>query len=157
MNNAPPLVRSAYYVGPLLVWMLVIFGFSTDVASAEKTRPAVGGVLSRLFPGIARRLTRAQLERVDWNLRKSAHVTEYAILAILAFRAVAFGDPTFRNRNVVLPFLIGVLYAASDEYHQSFTASRGAKAADVTFDAFGVTVGLLLCLWRHAAATRPSR
>ena len=151
MNKAPRLVRAAYYAGPLVVWMLVIFGFSTDAASAERTRPAVGGILRRLLPGLARRLTPAQIDRVDWNIRKSAHVTEYAILAILAYRAVAFGNPAFRNRNVALPFLIGVLYAASDEYHQSFYASRGGKAADVTFDTFGVTLGLLLCLWRHAA------
>jgi len=149
MNNLP-LGRAIFYVGPLLFWMLVIFGFSTDAASAERTRPAVNSILSRLLPGLARRLTNTQIERVDWNLRKGAHVTEYAILAILAYRAVAFGNPTFRNRNVVLPFLIGVLYAASDEYHQSFYASRGATAADVTFDTFGVTMGLLLCLWQHA-------
>jgi VanZ family protein len=149
MNNTP-LGRAVYYTAPLLLWMLVIFSFSTDAASAERTRPAMNSILRRLLPGLARRLTDAQLERVDWNIRKSAHVTEYAILAILAYRAVAFGNPSFRNRNIVLPFLIGVLYAASDEYHQSFYASRGAKAADVTFDTFGVTLGLLLCLWQHA-------
>lgn len=151
MNKAPRLVRAAYYVAPLLVWMLLIFGLSTDAGSAERTKPAVGGILHRLFPGLAHRLTPAQVERVDWNIRKSAHVTEYAILAILAYRAVCFGNPTFRNRNVTLPFLIGVLYAASDEFHQSFYASRGAKAADVTFDTFGVTLGLLLCLWWHSS------
>lgn len=134
--------------------MLIIYGFSTDIASSERTKPVVRGVISRLLPGIARRLTHAERQRIDFNIRKCAHVTEYAILAILAYRAVAFGNPTFRNRNVLLPFLIGVLYAASDEIHQMQYASRGAKAADVVFDTFGVTVGLLLCLW-HRAARRP--
>jgi VanZ family protein len=151
VNISTPAAKTAYYVGPLLLWMLMIFGFSTDFASAERTRPAVGGIVRRLFPNLARRLTTAQLDRVDKNIRKCAHVTEYAILAILAYRAVAFGNPAFRSRNVVLPFLIGVLYAASDEYHQSFYPSRDGTAADVVFDTFGVTIGLLLCLWQRAA------
>ena len=152
MKPVTSLGKWAYYVSPLLLWMLVIFSLSTDTASAERTRPAIGGILGRLFPGLARHLSPRMLDRIDFNLRKAAHVTEYALLAVLAYRAVAFGSPQFRHRHVILPFLIGVLYAASDEYHQSFYASRGAKAADVTFDTFGVTAGLLLCLWRHAAS-----
>ncbi len=155
MNISTPAAKTAYYVGPLLLWMLVIFAFSTDVASAQRTRPALGGIVRGLFPGLARRLTPDQIERVDWGIRKAAHVTEYAILAILAYRAVAFGSPAFKSRNVVLPFLIGVLYAASDEYHQSFYPSRDGTAADVMFDTFGVTTGLLLCLWHRAAGRSP--
>lgn len=149
--------RAVYYVGPLIVWMAVIFGFSTDAASAENTRAGVRSILSRLAPGLAGRLTPAQVDRIDWNLRKGAHVTEYAILAILAYRAVAFGSPAFRNRNVFLPFTLCVLYAASDEYHQSFEPTRGAAAADVVFDTFGGVVGLLLCLWHRAAKEARSR
>ena len=145
------LARRLRYATPMLLWMLIIFSLSTDVSSAEKTRPAIGGLVRQLFPGLAQRLSLAMLERIDWNVRKAAHVSEYALLAILAYRAVTAGDPTFRNRNVILPFVISVLYAASDEYHQSFYASRGAKAADVTFDTFGVTLGLLLCLWHRSA------
>jgi len=152
MHGAPShLGQRIRYAAPLLLWMLVIFGLSTDAASAEKTRPAVGGIVRLLFPGLARRLSTAALERIDWDIRKSAHVSEYAILAILAYRAVVAGTPTFRNRNVILPFLISVLYAASDEYHQSFYASRGGKAADVTYDTLGITLGLLLCLWHRSA------
>jgi VanZ family protein len=143
--------EAAVYLGPLLMWMLVIFYFSTDRASADRTRPVVGSILRRILPGIARRLSPQQTDRVDWNIRKAAHVTEYAILAILAYRAVAWGNPVFRHRNVWLPFLIGILYAASDEYHQSFYPSREGRAADVFFDTFGVNTGLLACLWREVA------
>lgn len=145
------LFKIAYYVAPLLLWMLLIFLMSTDRGSADVTRPAIGGLLRRLLPNIGNYLTSEQIDRADWNLRKTAHVVEYAILTLLAFRAVAFGNPAFRNRNVVLPFLIGVLYAASDEYHQSYYASRGGKAADVVFDTFGVLLALVLCLWQHCA------
>jgi VanZ family protein len=94
-------------------------------------------------------LSPAAIERINWNVRKTAHVSEYAVLAILAYRAVAFGNPRFRSRNVILPLLIGVLYAASDEYHQSFIPSRFACAQDVFYDTAGVFAGMILCLWQH--------
>ena len=153
MRPVSSLGKTAYYVGPLLLWMAFIYGASTDAGSADHTRPFVGSILRRLLPSVAARLSPEAVDRVDWNVRKAAHITEYALLAVLAYRAVAFGGTTFRHRNVVLPFVIAVAYAASDEYHQSFTASRGAAAADVTFDTFGVTIGLILCLWQRLAAS----
>jgi VanZ family protein len=154
MNEELPLSKAAVkHVGPLLLWMILIFAFSTDAAAAEKTQPAVGGLLRRLCPGLARRLSARMLERIDWNIRKTFHIGEYAVLAILAYRAVAFGRASFSERQVILPFLLGVLYAASDEYHQSFYPSRRGTAADVTFDTFGVTLGLVLCLWHRAVRT----
>ena len=143
--------RVAVYVLPLLGWMLLIFLMSTDVASSEHTKPIVRSLFLRLFPAAGDYFSPVQIGLIDYNLRKFAHVTEYAILAVLAYRAVVFGERRFRNAHVVWPFLIGVAYAASDEYHQSFYASRGAKADDVFIDAAGVTLGLLLCLWCRAA------
>ena len=141
--------RWLYYVGPLLLWMLIIFLWSTDFGSAKNLNPRITGIFQRLFPDLARRMDPEIVYRINFNIRKTAHVTEYAILAILAYRAVAFGDPRFRHRHVALPLLIGILYAASDEYHQSFSAVRDGVAADVAFDSFGVTVGTLLCLWHR--------
>jgi len=152
MRPVSSLGKTAYYVAPLVLWMAFIYGASTDAGSADHTRPLVGSILRRLLPSVAARLSPEAVDRVDWNVRKAAHITEYALLAVLAYRAVAFGQARFRSRNVVLPFVIAVAYAASDEFHQSFTASRGAAAADVTFDTFGVTIGLILCLWQRLAA-----
>ena len=151
MRFRSPLARTLYYVGPLLLWMFVIYSLSTDAGAAQNTTPVMHSILRRLLPGLADRLGPVLVDRIDWNIRKTAHIVEYAILALLAYRAVSFGNPAFRHRNVVLPFLIGALYAVSDEYHQSLTALRGASAADVMFDVIGVTWGLLLCLWRTAA------
>jgi VanZ family protein len=140
------------YVLPMLLWMGLIFFMSTDRGAASNTRPIMKSILRRIFPTVDQHLTPEQIDRVDWNIRKVAHVTEYAILCILAFRAVTCGDPRFRHRNVVLPILIGIAYAASDEYHQSFSKLRDGTAADVFFDSFGVMLGMVLCLWRQSAA-----
>jgi VanZ family protein len=69
----------------------------------------------------------------DLVLRKLAHVTEYAVLGFLLARAVPLGPA----------FLIGVLYATSDELHQTFVAGREGTPRDVAVDALGVAIGLL--------------
>ena len=45
--------------------------------------------------------------------------------------------------------VVAALYAASDEYHQSFVPSRGASVEDVCIDTCGASVGIgIVLLWR---------
>ena len=74
----------------------------------------------------------------DLILRKCAHVTEYAVLAFLLARAIGRAAPAF---------LLGVLYAASDEFHQSFVSGRHASPIDVAIDSVGLLIGILA--WRR--------
>ena len=76
---------------------------------------------------------------------KLAHVTEYAILGWLI--QWARGG---RNRQRVgwLSWLIAVLYAVTDEYHQSFTPGRTPAVTDVIIDSFGAAIGAGLAVWR---------
>jgi VanZ family protein len=71
----------------------------------------------------------------DLVLRKIAHVVEYAILGALLFRA------TGRAR---VAFGLGVLYAMTDEFHQTFVPGRVGAAHDVVIDAAGIALGVLV-------------
>ena len=80
----------------------------------------------------------------DTILRKCAHASEYAILALLLFRALGQELPAFA---------IGFAYAISDEIHQEFVRGRHASPFDVAMDAAGLALGLLLL---HATRLRTS-
>jgi len=81
----------------------------------------------------------------DTILRKGAHMTDYALLAVLLFRALGRELPAF---------LIGLAYAASDEIHQHFVRGRHASPLDVAIDAAGLLLGLLaLRLWTPSRST----
>jgi VanZ family protein len=69
----------------------------------------------------------------DTILRKGAHLTEYAILGGLLFRALGRVWPAL---------LVGALYAVSDEIHQHFVRGRHASPLDVALDTAGIAVGL---------------
>jgi VanZ family protein len=125
-----------------------MFFMSGTTGSAENTSPVIHNLIRKLFPWLAERMTPAWLDRLDFNLRKGAHVTEYAILSILAFRAVTRGRERFRNSDVLVPFGFGVAWAIGDEWHQSHVPTRWGAASDVFYDTVGVLSGLLLCVWR---------
>jgi VanZ family protein len=143
--------RFLIYIGPLLLWMIVIFYLSTDHGSKGNTLPAIRSILYRLWPDAPNHLSFEMINRIDWNIRKTCHIVEYLILGLFAFRAVAFGSREVRPKNILLPLLIGVAYATSDEIHQSFIPSRTGAAADIFFDVFGINTALILCLWHQCA------
>src|SRR5713226_5508933 len=74
----------------------------------------------------------------DTILRKGAHLTEYAVLGGLLYRALS---------RETLALAAGIAYAATDELHQHFVRGRHASPVDVAIDAVGVSVGMLLWLW----------
>ncbi len=62
----------------------------------------------------------------------------YALLALSYLRAF---DGKLDKWKLI--WLLAILYAASDEFHQSFVAGRGSTAMDVGIDSIGAGLGLL--------------
>ena len=131
---------------PLLIWMTLIFSASADAQSTEHTSRILGPLLRWLWPDISQE----KIELARWVVRKAAHLTEFAILAWLWWRALrrpVRRDPRPWSWPVAGLALAGVLlYAASDEFHQSFVPNRTASFIDVTIDTSGGALGLL-ALW----------
>lgn len=98
---------------PVFAWAAVIFAFSS-------------------IPSLS-----SGLGVWDTVLRKCAHVTEYAVLGALLYRALG---------REALALAIGIAYAATDEFHQHFVRGRHASPIDVAIDAVGVAFGMLVWL-----------
>jgi VanZ family protein len=77
----------------------------------------------------------------DLVLRKLAHAAEFGVLGALLLRATG---------KAGLAILLGVLYAVSDEVHQSFVPGRQGALLDVAIDAAGVLCGVVV--WQLARA-----
>jgi hypothetical protein len=134
--------RFLKYWLPLLIWVCVIFLGSTDALSAEHTSRFIVPFLLWLKPG----MSPDTIFFILVIMRKSAHICEYAILALLAWRALR-SSPTLRPKTSMLfgAVLFGcAVFAASDEFHQSFVKSRTPSARDVMLDVGGAVFGLLI-------------
>jgi VanZ family protein len=89
--------------------------------------------------------------------RKGAHVTEYAILAMLLWRAcvgrMAAASESWPWKTALLILLFACLYAAGDEFHQLFVPNREGRPMDVFIDTSGAAAGLfvswLVYRWRN--------
>jgi VanZ family protein len=129
---------------PVLVWMAVIFAASSDTASALRSSRIIEPILRWLFPDMSAHDLKL------WVLigRKIAHLTEYAILALLLWRALrkpVKGDPrSWSWKEAQMSLLLVVAYSASDEFHQMFVPTREASVRDVFIDMCGGILGLLL-------------
>jgi VanZ family protein len=76
----------------------------------------------------------------------SAHFAEYGVLAALLWLALG-GTPVLARHAASLAFVVAVLYAISDEFHQSFVPGRYPDLRDVLVDAAGALAALLLLRW----------
>lgn len=141
-----------WYWAPLAVWLGAIFYFSSDVLSAEHTSHFVEPLIRRLLPGASD----ATVYGLHVAVRKAGHVTEYALLALLAFRAVRAGRrgeaPT---RWVVAAFAIAASYALVDEYHQTFVRSRTGNLHDAVIDMVGAAAAMVFLVWMRNRKARP--
>jgi VanZ family protein len=122
--------------------MLLIFVMSGDLMSAEHTSRFIRPFLLWLNPDISV----DTIAKFQFCVRKAAHLTEYAILALLLCRAVRRGTDLKWSRPILFASVCGicVLVAASDEFRQSFVESRGASPWDAMIDSAGAIFGLLI-------------
>jgi uncharacterized protein YfiM (DUF2279 family) len=156
------------------VWMVLIFAGSTDLLSERRTSRYIGPILRWFKPDLSDRAIR----NVQIAIRKTGHLTEFAVLCLLVQHALARpGDggagapvgsqgagarlPAARGgwdrRRAVLALLVCVLYAASDEAHQTLVASRDGTVRDVLIDAAGAAFGLAIARYwgRRSLAPAP--
>jgi len=104
---------SKFWLPPIL-WVLIIFLFSS--------RPTV--VVSEIY-------------WPDFFFKKTIHLIEYGTLFVLLYRAF---KETLRGdllRLASIAFFLTILYAASDEYHQTFILGRTGTLRDIIIDSFG--------------------
>lgn len=140
---------------PLVGWIAFIFFASSDSMSASKTSRIVRPLLLWLFPAI----TEEGLLYAHFLVRKAAHLTEYALLALLAARAfLTSSHALLRRRWVVVAIVFVACCALLDEYHQSFLASRTGTIYDSLLDTTGGAIAIaLVVIWRRLALRRSVR
>ena len=126
--------------------MALIFSGSSDARSYEHSSRLVEPILRWLFP----HMPQGQIEAIHHFIRKCAHLTEYAVLALLLWRAlrkpVKNDSRPWNWPEARLALLLVMFYAATDEFHQSFVPTRTPLVTDVLIDTTGGAAGLF-ALW----------
>lgn len=157
-----------------LIWMAVIFSFSSRTGTeSTHDSNVVGLTLGRIFVSDFEQLSEKEqldiADKMELPIRKSAHALEYALLGLLLTLGLYKGsnhlDKTVcdkRNlkkrelgvlflmkdtcfwKNYLGPWMISILYATSDEFHQLFVPGRSGQITDVCIDSAGAFLGVVL-------------
>ncbi len=148
------------YWAPPVMWMALILCFSSDSFGQAETGALLMPLFQWLFPGA----TREALDLIHAAVRKLGHLTTYAVLALLWYRALVRGRGLPPGRSVWLAGAIAVAWAAMDEGRQTQTLTRTGSVSDVVLDATGAGIALIaaragsrsvgpvanFCLWTAA-------
>lgn len=134
-----------YWV-PVISLMCFTSWMSTETFSSQNTYSWIEMVLRSL----ASKITSQEIGLMHALLRKAAHLIEYFILGLLLIRAFR-GDFTesWKWRWSFFAVMVLILWAATDEFHQSFVTTRTASALDVGIDTAGGMLAQLVCALRH--------
>jgi len=132
---------------------VVIFSGSSDTMSAQHSSRIIGPVVRWIFPQLSER----SVDQIVLIARKCAHLTAYAVLGILVWRAlrkpVRKDERPWRWADAGFAVLFVAVYAASDEIHQLFVPHREGRITDVMIDTAGAVIGLFL-LWLVGRVSR---
>lgn len=133
----------------LLGTFSIIFGFSSQ--DGEKS----GSISKKITEEIVKRIPQIQekeqeereliTQRTEKVIRKLAHFSIYTVVGILLMALISTYQIKERNKTII-SIIIGIIYACSDEIHQSFVPERSPMITDVMIDTMGVMLGILIIL-----------
>lgn len=140
------LIKLAVWI-PVVLMAVVIFGFSSQ--NGEESGGLSYDVAEALvdfadvFVDIDSQNRENIINTLQFPIRKAAHMTEYAILTVLIYIALAVDG--FRHRwRLWLSLAAAFVFACSDELHQLFVPGRCGVFTDVLIDTAGAAIAVLL-------------
>lgn len=133
----------------MLLWMALIFWFSSrDGDESSEDSIEVGLMVCHIaVPGFDEMTWDQQFDlarSIDFLVRKTAHFTEYLLLA--QFALGTFLKDERRKNAVLFAWLTATGYAVTDEIHQLFVPGRAGMVQDVLIDSSGALTGCFICL-----------
>ena len=136
-----------------MLWAAIILGASSDAFSAEHSATWLGEIIVRV---VGHPLPPRQFNLIHFLIRKAAHLTEYAILGGLLFRAMRAEERGWRWSWAIPAVCLAAAVAVTDEWHQLFVVSRTGSGWDVVLDTAGASLAQWIARRRNPANLSPS-
>ena len=149
--------RKIIYTLITIIWMIVIFTFSSmdTEESNGKSKETIKQTVEKTAEiseniGISEnKMTQKQVNitvnKLNMPLRKCAHATEYAILAIFIIITInEYTNKRYSISKIIITILICFIYSLIDEFHQSFVPGRTSLFTDCLIDTTGSIITCLM-------------
>ena len=135
--------RKVLYWSLVILWMGIIFYLSHQPAT--ESNDLSKGITEKIINIIEILTKDLEVDISGFNhiIRKMSHFGAYFILGVLVVKAIGQNKP-LNIKLFIASVTICILYAISDEIHQSFIPGRGPSAMDVLIDSAGSWSGILI-------------
>jgi VanZ family protein len=122
-------------------WAVMIFDLSRATYSSASSARFISIVLEWLSASIRPQ----NFGLLNNLLRKTAHLTEYAVLAVFLYNSLKpAGNPLWSRIAAIWALLASASYSITDELHQLFVPGRHASLFDCLIDTTGAFLGLFV-------------
>ena len=133
----------------LVLTFISIFNFSNqDGQTSSGLSRKVARKIVDVFPytkNLSERTKNKIVEKSQPIIRKGAHLSIYTLVGIFIMSYISTYKIHLKYKFLI-SILVGLIYASSDEIHQSFIPGRTASIIDVGIDTSGVLLGIILVL-----------
>jgi VanZ family protein len=141
MQSDFPHPFSVLWWGLTLAWAALMFYLSTQTFTPLFSQALLALTLHFLHL----RVSAGTFGFLHALLRKLAHLTEYAIFALLLYGVPGERSQLlWRPRWAVICILVAAAYSLTDEYHQLHIPGRHASLLDCALDTFGASLAMLV-------------
>lgn len=138
----------------VVAWMAVIFFLSSmpsdesNIGSMkiankiiEQTAETSAEATNKAESKTAKKQKAEAIEDVNYILRKFTHAGVYLILSILILNLFVQIGLKLGWKYILVCIVFCLIYAGTDEFHQSFVVGRTGQIMDVGIDAIGIIIG----------------
>ena len=141
------LVKRIIYTFLLIIWMSLIFMFSSEDGVNSKNR---SDNVTRTTIEVVSKINNKKISKLEKNklvkkhrflVRKIAHFTLYFVLGIIIY--LTFDSYGIDKKNILYCLIFIISYAILDEIHQLFSNNRSFKMLDIFIDTIGGSIGSL--------------
>ncbi len=144
------ILKRIFFLIMLLIAFYIIFNFSAQngIESGNLSKKVTTFIVE-MFSKVKNmdvNLKLHYIEKLHPIIRKLAHFSIYTLVGFSVMGFMCTFD--IKNRfKLVVSILIGITYAITDEFHQSFTPGRGPSVRDVCIDSAGVLTGIFIMIF----------
>lgn len=131
------------------VTFVTIFRFSSQEGNkSSEVSKKVARKIINTFPytkNLSEETKLKMVERSQPIIRKLAHFSIYTVVGVCIMGFISTYKVILLKKFIV-SLSVGLIYAISDEFHQSFVPGRGPSVRDVCIDTAGVFLGIIIVL-----------
>lgn len=120
----------------VIIWMSIVFMLSSQ--TGKKSENTSNNFTKAIFKND---ISDEQVRNLSYIVRKIAHFTLYTIGGILICLCLLLNIKSTKYIYFI-SFVIGLIYAITDEFHQLFIPNRSGEIKDVIIDSLGILLGV---------------